>query len=456
MPLNFKPGRKWLLIGLLATMEFITPLASSMFAPALGYMDIDLHNNSGVLSPMVVTIFVFGFVPGPLFLAPLGEIYGRRPVLSASNVFFVAFQIGCALAPNIGALIAFRFLAGIGGSGCLAVGGGVIADLFPPQQRGLASAVYSIGPIFGPTVGPVLGGFLSQRLSWRWIFWLLLIASGTMTCCNGLFFRETNPRVLMKRKVARLSKELNRSDLRSVYEQEDDANKSTRHRAILANGLKRPLKLLFTSPVVFILATYVALIYGLSFLVFTTLTAVLHDAYGWSPEICGLAYLAIGLGFLCGLVTVAKISDATVVRLASTNGGVIEPEMRLPTCAIIACLIPVSFFWYGWAADQKAYWLVTVIGLVPLGYGMIGVFLPAQTYLIDAFPIYSASALAAQTTTRSLFGGFLALAGPSMNSKLGIGWANSVLGFITLAFVPATALVAQYGKFLRERYPVNI
>lgn len=119
MPRNFSPRKKWLFIGILATIEFITPLASSMFAPALGIMDADFHNTSGILSPMVVTIFLLGFVLGPLFLAPLGEIYGRRPVLTASNIFFVAFQIGCALSPNIGALITFRFLAGIGGSGTL-------------------------------------------------------------------------------------------------------------------------------------------------------------------------------------------------------------------------------------------------------------------------------------------------------------------------------------------------
>lgn len=151
MPLNFVPRKKWLLIFLLAFLEFITPLASSMFAPALLHMQADFHNTSAILGPMVVTIFLLGFVIGPLVLAPLGEIYGRRPVLAASNIIFVAFQIGCALAPNIGALVAFRFLAGIGGSGCLAVGGGVIADLFRQSERGMATALYSLGPVIGPT-----------------------------------------------------------------------------------------------------------------------------------------------------------------------------------------------------------------------------------------------------------------------------------------------------------------
>ncbi|TVY82192.1 MFS transporter prlG, partial [Lachnellula suecica] len=302
-----------------------------------------------------------------------------------------------------------------GGSGCLAVGGGVIADLFIPQQRGLATSVYSLGPIFGPTIGPVIGGFLSQRLGWRWIFWLLLIISGIMTCCIGVFFRETNPRVLVMWKTALLRKTLQRPDLRSVYEQNRDPTLATDHRTILLNGFKRPLRMLLTSPVVFILAVYVSVVYGLSFLLFTTLTAVFHDTYA--------------------------------------NGGVIEPEMRLPACVFFASLVPISFFWYGWSADRGVYWLVPVLGLVPFGIGMIGVFVPAKTYLIDGFPAYSASAIAALTSSRTLFGGFLALAGPSMNSRLGIGWANTLLGFVTLVFVPATALIARYGKVLRKRYP---
>lgn len=60
----------------------------------------------------------------------------------------------------------------------------------------------------------------------------------------------------------------------------------------------------------------------------------------------GLAFLGIGLGFFTGIVATAKLSDATVVRLAARNKGVAEPEMRLPTCAFFALFMPISLFWY--------------------------------------------------------------------------------------------------------------
>lgn len=167
MPLNFPQRRKWLLLGLISSITLISPLASSMFAPGVVFMDEDFHNTDNTISAFTVSIFVMGYAVGPLFLSPLSEIYGRRPVLGAANVFFTLWQIGCALSPSIAALIVFRFFAGIGGSGCLTIGGGVISDLFRREQRGMATAIYSLGPLLGPVIGPICGGFLAQRAGWR-------------------------------------------------------------------------------------------------------------------------------------------------------------------------------------------------------------------------------------------------------------------------------------------------
>lgn len=103
---------------------------------------------------------------GPLVLSPLSEIYDRQPVLNTSNIILTLWQIGCAL-PKHQLAIGFRFLAGLGGSACLTVGGGIIADLFPVQQRGRANAMFSLGPLFGPVVGPIIGGFIVGRAGWR-------------------------------------------------------------------------------------------------------------------------------------------------------------------------------------------------------------------------------------------------------------------------------------------------
>ncbi|OAA53230.1 Major facilitator superfamily domain, general substrate transporter [Cordyceps fumosorosea ARSEF 2679] len=452
-PQNFSPRKKWMILALISVMTIISPLASSMFAPAVGYMAREFGETNETVTSLSVSIYLIGYTVGPLLLAPLSEIYGRRVVLSAGNWFFVVWQIGCALARNTETLIVCRLLAGIGGSACLTLGAGVIADLFGVQQRGRATALWAMGPLIGPVAGPIAGGFLGEAAGWRWVFWLLLIAGGVLSLVVDLVNRETYAPVLLRRKAAALAKELNRGDLRSALEPGDADVSAAR---TIRKGVLRPLRLLSQSVIVLLLSVYMALVYGLLYLFFTTITSVFTTQYGFSTGLAGLAYLGIGMGFLVGLVIIGSTNDGMVMKLAARNGGKMEPEMRLPMMTIFACILPISFFWYGWTADKHVHWIVPIIGMFPFGTGMMGVFMPVQTYVIDCYPKYAASGNAALTATRSLLGALLPLAGPAMFKSLGLGWGNSLLGFLALAFVPLPIVFIRYGKAIRERWPVNL
>ncbi|PVI08568.1 MFS general substrate transporter [Periconia macrospinosa] len=454
-PKNFSPGKKWFILGLVAAITFLSPLASSMFAPGVGFVNKEFHNTSAMVASFAVSVFVLGFAVGPLFLSPLSEIYGRRIVLNISNIAFCAFNLGCALAPNLTGLIIMRFLAGTGGSACLTIGSGVISDLFPTEQRGTAMALYSLGVLFGPVLGPILGGFIAQRADWRWDFYVVFIAGCVLTIALIIMLRESNAVVILDQKTKRMRKELNRPELHNILTYNKEAAARSRSN-ILLQGMIRPLKLLFTSPIVFLLSLYISFVFGLLFILFTTLTQVYIQTYGWSPELCGLAFLGIGIGFLLGIVFVARTSDATIIKLSKSNGGVFEPEMRLPTCVFFGFLIPVSLFWYGWSTDQKTHWIVPILGLLPFGFGMVGIFTPIQTYLVDSFPQYAASAIAGMTSIRCLFGAVLPLAGPSMYQSLGLGWGNSLLGFVAIAMIPFPAFIYKYGGVIRRRWPVTL
>lgn len=149
MPLNFPQARKWLLVALLSTITLVTPFASSILSPGISSLMTEFGETDEIVGAMTVSIYLLGYVIGPMFLAPLSEIYGRRPVLTLANFFFCAWQIGCALAPNISSLIVFRFFTGMGGAGCLTLGGGVVADIFRPEERGFAMGMWTIGPLLG-------------------------------------------------------------------------------------------------------------------------------------------------------------------------------------------------------------------------------------------------------------------------------------------------------------------
>lgn len=144
---------------------FTSPLASSMMAPALPAIADHYHITNPTVSALTLSIFLLAYSLGPLVISPLSEIYGRVWVLHISNIVFILFCIGCIFAPNTAALIVFRFLAGIGGSTPVAIGGSVISDVFVGEQRGTAMSIYSIGPLIGPGLGPVIGACVSACLS---------------------------------------------------------------------------------------------------------------------------------------------------------------------------------------------------------------------------------------------------------------------------------------------------
>jgi MFS family permease len=333
-------------------------------------------------------------------------------------------------------------------------------------------AIFSAGPLFGPVLGPICGGFIAQNLGWRWVsylylhhplldceytklftqvFWILTIVGGTFTVFVMIFNRETNPTVIIKRKTERLRKELDRPDLRSYY---DDSDKDKSKTAHFLHRLTTPFQLLFRSPIILIVALYIAVVYGCLYLLFTTITQVFQDVYHWSEEISGLAYIGLGLGFVAGQVAFGLLSDRIIIKLKARNNDVFEPEMRLPLTIPFSFFVPISFFWYGWSVQARCHWIVPIIGLFPFAFGLIGIFGTLQTYAIDSFPRYAASAIAAITVTRSIAGALLPLAGPPMYKALGYGWGNSLLGFVTLALILMPVLFNRVGASLRKASPL--
>lgn len=276
-------------------------------------------------------------------MSGLSEIYGRHIVLCSANVFFCIWLIGTALAPSLVSLIVFRFLTGVGGSGCLTIGGGIIADMIPIHQRGKAITIWMLGPLIGPTIGPLIGAYVTQDIGWRWTVWIVLIASVPTVAAIGFLSQETNPRVLIHRKTVRLRAELNRPELRSGYL--DPSAPPQTSSQILARGLMRPVRLLCTSPLLFSLSLYIAFCYGVLYLLFNTIPLVFQDTYGFSLGTTGLVYIPMGIGYAASMAIFSFLSDRTVVRMTAANGGRYEPEMRLVSCVYFAALLPFTFFW---------------------------------------------------------------------------------------------------------------
>lgn len=126
-----------------------------MVAPGVPDLVKDFGVTNIELSSFVVSVYLLGYCFGPLLIAPLSEMYGRQYIYHACNILYVIWTICCAVAPEIGSLVVFRFLAGFAGSCPLTIGAGSIADMFVQEKRGGAMAAWAIGPLIGPVIGPV-------------------------------------------------------------------------------------------------------------------------------------------------------------------------------------------------------------------------------------------------------------------------------------------------------------
>lgn len=442
-PQNWPPRKKWGIISALGAVTLITPLASSFFAPGVPQVLRAFHETSNMMAAFVVSVYILGFAVGPLIIAPMSEMYGRMPLYNISNLLFVIFNIACAVSNSMGMLVAFRFLAGCAGAAPLTLGGGTIADMFPPEQRAGAMAIWSIGPLLGPVIGPVCGGFLVENMSWRWVFWILAIFGGAFGIVLLVVGRETYHLTLLAKKAARLRKETGNKNFRSKLA------KDIPTKEIFIQAIGRPMKMLFLSPIVGLMSLYIAINYGILYLFFTTVTFVFEGQYHFSTGAVGLSYIGVGVGMIVGMAVLGVVSDK-IIRKQQVIGNV-KPEHRLPLVLTLpgAIGLAIGVFIYGWTTYYRVHWIVPIIATSFIGLGNLTAMMTIQTYLVDAFTIHAASAIAANTVLRSVFGAVLPLSGLSMYDAMGLGWGNSLLGFISVAFIPVPVLFRYYGERIR-------
>ncbi|KAL2756983.1 hypothetical protein ACRALDRAFT_1049216 [Sodiomyces alcalophilus JCM 7366] len=445
-PLNWPESRKWLGLSLISAMTLVTPLGSSMFAPGIPGIMVQFGETSPTIATFVVSVYILGFAVGPLVIAPLSETYGRAPLYRWGNVLFVIFSVATALSRNMDMMMAFRFLMGVAGSVPITIGSGSIADMMPIEKRGRAMAVWALGPLIGPCVGPVAGGYLIQAAGWEWVYWLVAILSGIFILPSFLLMKETYHPVLLQGKTNRLRKETGNAELYSARASDESPADKWK------NAIFRPLKLLILTPVITLMSLYVAIAYGIMYLLITTFSFVYAQEYGFDEGTIGLTFLPAGIGMMIGVVVFGGLTDFLVKR-RQAQGVELKPEVRLTPALAMPCavVLPVGLFLYGWTTHHGVHWIVPMIGVVIFSFGLMGVMMCVQNYLLDAFPQCAASVTAALAVLRSLAGALLPLGGLQMYNELGLGWGNSLLGFISAAMIPLPLLFFIFGERIRGR-----
>jgi multidrug resistance protein len=233
---------------------------SAMGSSVASGISEQMSSHFGITDPsqliLPTSLYLVGYVLGPLVFSPLSETYGRKIVMISTFALYTAFTLGCALAPTWAGLVIMRLLAGIGASTPNSVIGGVYADLFSDiKVRGRVIALYMTCTTFGPLIGPIASGYVGV-VSWRWAYWVMLILAG-VTWPALLLMPETYGPVVLQKKAQKLRKQGDEDVLAPIELERRDFYQ------LAVVVLTRPVRMFFFEALVLFSCLYTALIYAI-------------------------------------------------------------------------------------------------------------------------------------------------------------------------------------------------
>ena len=320
---------------MLGYTTLVSAFTSSIFSTATRVVAKQYHVSTEV-GLLGLSFYVLGFALGPLFWAPLSELRGRRLPLVIAMFGFSIFQVAVAAAKDLQTILLCRLWGGIFGACPLAVVGAVFSDMFDNRTRGLAITVFSMTVFSGPLLAPFIGGFIVEsHLGWRWTEWLTAIMGFVAFIVDLLFLEETYPPVILISKAAELRRRTKNWGIHAKQEEIE-----VDFRELVTKNFSRPMRLLVTEPIVFLLSIYMAFIYGLLYLFLTAYPIVFQQIHGFTGGIGGLPYFGMVIGMVIAGTYVA-LTQPSYNRKLAANNGVPVPEWRLPP---VVCTFPFLKF----------------------------------------------------------------------------------------------------------------
>jgi DHA1 family multidrug resistance protein-like MFS transporter len=443
-PKNWTTTRRWYITTACVLMVVNATMASSSPSGCLGSISKELHVGQEAAG-LVITVFLLGYCAGPLLFAPLSEFYGRRWVFYITFSLYAIFNFLCAFTPNFAGLLIGRFLSGTFASAPLSNAPGVLADIWGPVERGNAMAMFSMMTFIGPSIGPVIGGFIELKLNWRWDFYMLLWFAG-ITWVIMLTIPETLPARVLTNKARRIraANIPGYENVRSPSEADD-----TKLMALFKVALSRPWQILL-DPIAFFVAIYISIVYALLYMLFTIYPIVFQQKRGWNSGVGELPLLGTVVGAIFGGMIVFWQSHRD--RERAEAGYKAKAEDRLPLAMVGGVMFAVTMFWFAWTAEfNSIHWIVPTIAGAFLSTSILLIFVAYLNYLTDTYLMFTASAMAANTITRSAMGAAAPLYTEYMFKALGVGGGGSLIGGVAVLLVPIPFIFYKYGESLRRR-----
>ncbi|KAK8141869.1 hypothetical protein G3M48_009765 [Beauveria asiatica] len=454
-PINWPLQRKITTMALYGFITMTSTWASAAYSSGTGQIAKEFNVGTQVAT-LGTTLYLFGFGIGPLLWAPFSEVFGRRLAVLAPMFISICFTFGSATAKDFQTLMITRFFGAFFGAAPVTNTGGVLGDLFSPAARGIAMAGYAMAVVGGPFVdtmltscmqGPIVSTAVVQQpsLGWRWTEYITGILQIFTLSVGAIFVHESYPPRLLTYKARRLRIETGNWALHAKFEEWDVSIRELSRKFLI-----RPLQLLFT-PICFLVALYASFCYGILYMQLGAVPIIFQELRGWSPLVSSLPFLGILIGAIIGCLINVYNQFLYNKAYYATGSSRPLPEKRLPPMMVGSFLLSGGQFLLGWTADPKFHWIAPCIGLVILGTGFFTIFQSALNYLVDTFPNYAASVVAANTFLRSCFAGAFPLAVGPLFHNIGVGPGSSITGGFAALLIPVPFIFFLYGKQIRFR-----
>ena len=444
-PHNWSNGYKSWITFQLGMLALAASLGSSIISPAEDAISayIGVSHEVTVLS---ISLYILGFAFGPLCWAPVSEIWGRKWSMLPAMFSLGLFSIGTATSKSAASIFITRFFGGLFGSAPVSNVSAALGDIWAPKARGTAVTFYAVAVVGGPTLGPTLGAALTvnQHLGWRWTEYIEAIWVFAILALTIFAMPEVYGPVLLKRKAIKKRKDTGDERFHNPHE-----DVKVDFNSIITKHLVRPLRMLFTEPMVTCIAIYASFVYGLLYLTLEVFPIVFQQIRGYGLVVSTLPFLALFVGVLFA-VCINLANQPRYIKLVNENGGKPVPEGRLLPMVLGGILFAAGLFWFGWTADPKYHWILPSIAAAFIGAGFNVIFQQCINFLVDTYIIYAASATAANTFLRSILAAAFPLVARPMFNNLGVGPAMSILGGLAVLLLPVPFLFMKYGLRLRK------